>query len=104
MGKADFACAGEVNYEIRPFLYLNLFRMLGRANGKNCEFNMNKPKFEIENYWKRANYFWFFQVSVFAGYILVITKENAKIPYVAVLELGIICLIITVFFKQNKGV
>lgn len=31
--------------------------------------------FEIENYWKRANYFWAFQVASFAGYFGVIGSD-----------------------------
>ncbi|NTW77467.1 MAG: hypothetical protein HGB33_06795 [Syntrophaceae bacterium] len=31
--------------------------------------------FEIENYWKRANYFWAFQAASFAGYFAVFSSE-----------------------------
>jgi hypothetical protein len=31
--------------------------------------------FEIEHYWKRANYFWAFQVASFAGYFTVIGSK-----------------------------
>ncbi|WP_299531092.1 hypothetical protein [Ulvibacterium sp.] len=41
--------------------------------------------FEIENYWKRANYFWAFQVASFAGYFSVIGSdfylENKEVLY-----------------------
>ena len=33
-------------------------------------------KFEIENYWKRANYFWALQVAAFAGYFTVTGSEK----------------------------
>ena len=32
--------------------------------------------FEIENYWKRANYFWAFQVASFAGYFTFISSKG----------------------------
>ena len=35
-------------------------------------------KFEIDNYWKRANYYWLFQASVYAGYFYFITAEKSK--------------------------
>jgi len=35
-------------------------------------------KFEIDNYWKRASYYWLFQASVYAGYFYSITAENDK--------------------------
>jgi len=34
--------------------------------------------FEIENYWKRANYFWAFQVASFAGYFSVLSSEKLE--------------------------
>lgn len=34
--------------------------------------------FEIENYWKRANYFWAFQVASFAGYFSVLSADFYK--------------------------
>ena len=35
--------------------------------------------FEISNYWKRATYFWAFQIASFAGYFSVIDSEEYKI-------------------------
>jgi hypothetical protein len=35
-------------------------------------------KFEIENYWKRATYFWTFLVPAFAGYFAVINSASYK--------------------------
>jgi len=44
--------------------------------------------FEIENYWKRANYFWAFQVASFAGYFTVFNSgfylNNTEILYCVV--------------------
>jgi hypothetical protein len=44
--------------------------------------------FEIENYWKRANYFWAFQVASFAGYFSVLSseklEENPQISFVVI--------------------
>jgi len=33
---------------------------------------------EVENYWKRATYFWAFQVASFAGYFSVITSKGSS--------------------------
>jgi hypothetical protein len=50
-------------------------------------------KFEISNYWKRANYYWLFQASVYGGYFYSITAQNnnylCKNPEIIV---GITCL------------
>jgi len=50
-------------------------------------------KFEINNYWKRANYYWLFQASVYAGYFYSITTEKndylCKNPEIIV---GVTCL------------
>lgn len=35
----------------------------------------NAKNFEIELYWKRANYFWAFQIASFAGYFTMIGSE-----------------------------
>jgi len=64
-------------------------------------------KVEINNYWKRANYFWLFQASVYAGYFYSITVENDKYfcknPEIIV---GVTCLgFLTAFawYLSNKG-
>lgn len=36
--------------------------------------------FEIEMYWKRANYFWAFIASAFAGYFALISSDNYSKP------------------------
>jgi hypothetical protein len=45
---------------------------------KAYEIANDNRKFEIDNYWKRANYYWLFQASVYAGYFYSITAENDK--------------------------
>lgn len=44
--------------------------------------------FEIENYWKRANYFWAFQVAAFAGYFAVfsgdIYTDSPQVLYIVI--------------------
>jgi hypothetical protein len=37
-------------------------------HNKAYEIANDNRKFEISNYWKRANYYWLFQASVYAGY------------------------------------
>jgi hypothetical protein len=64
-------------------------------------------KFEISNYWKRANYYWLFQASVYAGYFYSITAENneylCKNPEIIV---GVTCLgflTALAWLLSNKG-
>ena len=49
--------------------------------------------FEIGNYWKRANYFWAFQVASYAGYFPVLGSDfyvdNPQVLY-SVVAIGII--------------
>ncbi len=49
--------------------------------------------FEIQNYWKRSNYFWAFQVASFTGYFAVLSsdfyKSNPQVLY-GVIGIGII--------------
>lgn len=41
--------------------------------------------FEIDNYWKRANYFWLFQVAAFTGYFTVLkTVKEVEISYIVI--------------------
>lgn len=40
--------------------------------------------FEIDNYWKRANYFWAFQVATFAGYFAVLNVDKVEISYIVI--------------------
>lgn len=63
-------------------------------------------KFEIENYWKRATYFWAFIAAAFAGYFALYSAE--KLEYVekheALLVLTCIGLIFSfAWFLANKG-
>lgn len=58
--------------------YLNIF-IKGRSK-TDIETTYDKAweakNFEIEHYWKRANYFWAFQVASFAGYFSVLNSKN----------------------------
>ncbi|MDR2583724.1 MAG: hypothetical protein LBC75_09615 [Fibromonadaceae bacterium] len=45
---------------------------------KAYEIANDNRKFEISNYWKRANYYWLFQTTIYAGYFYSITEENNK--------------------------
>jgi len=38
-------------------------------------------KFEIELYWKRTAYFWTLIAAIFAGYFLLLTTEENKLPH-----------------------
>jgi hypothetical protein len=50
-------------------------------------------KFEIDNYWKRANYYWLFQFSVYTGYFYsVTTKNNQYLSENPEIIVGITCL------------
>ncbi len=58
--------------------------------------------FEIENYWKRANYFWAFQVASFAGYFAVFSSDAYdKTPQVLyfVVCIGLISALAWVFIN-----
>ncbi|RZT91028.1 hypothetical protein EV201_3368 [Ancylomarina subtilis] len=58
--------------------------------------------FEIENYWKRANYFWAFQVASFAGYFAVLSsKSYEKTPQILffVVCIGFISALAWVFIN-----
>lgn len=58
--------------------YLEIF-IKGRSK-EDIETTYKKAweakNFEIEHYWKRANYFWAFQVASFAGYFSVLNARN----------------------------
>jgi hypothetical protein len=43
-----------------------------RIHEKAYEIANDNRKFEISNYWKRANYYWLFQASVYAGYFYLV--------------------------------
>jgi len=76
---------------------------------KAYEIASDNRKFEIENYWKRANYFWLFQVSVFTGYFYSVTADAAKNSYLTdnpVIIIGITCLgflTALAWYLSNKG-
>lgn len=60
--------------------------------------------FEIEHYWKRANYFWAFQVASFAGYFTFISSKgyetNPQVLYF-IICIGFITCLAWIF--TNKG-
>jgi hypothetical protein len=60
--------------------------------------------FEISNYWKRANYFWAFQVASFAGYFTILNsvsyQKNPEVLY-CVICIGFITSLAWVL--TNKG-
>ena len=61
--------------------------------------------FEIENYWKRANYFWAFQVVSFGGYFSILNSEiYNKYPQVlyCVITIGIITSFAWAFINNGS--
>lgn len=76
--------------EISEQDYIDIF-IKGRKK-EDIETTYNKAweakNFEIENYWKRATYFWAFQIASFAGYFTVIGSkaysENPQVLYFVV--------------------
>lgn len=86
--------------------YLNIF-IKGRSKA-DIETTYVKAwdakNFEIEHYWKRANYFWAFQVASFAGYFSVLNSKNyINNPEILffVISIGIITSFAWAF--TNKG-
>lgn len=63
--------------------------------GKAFEFVKETRKFEIENYWKRATYFWAFTASIFAALFIVKDKNIND------LEFSTICLGLIVSFAWH---
>lgn len=49
-------------------------------------------RFEIELYWKRANYFWLLQAAVFTAFGLLVTTEDKAKNIPEVLPLALTCL------------
>jgi len=72
--------------EIENKEYLNSFiensvfpdRKMRKIHERAYKIANDNRKFEIDNYWKRASYYWLFQASVYAGYFYSITAENDK--------------------------
>ncbi len=50
------------------------------ANQKKAAYEKawESKNFEIENYWKRATYFWTFLIPAFAGYFALVNSDNYK--------------------------
>lgn len=59
--------------------------------------------FEIEMYWKRATYFWAFQVAVFAGYAAFHDPEPSKETWIAYLLSNIGVIVSFAWFCVNRG-
>jgi hypothetical protein len=97
---------GESLEEIKPEYYYDLF-IKGRTKAdieKTYQKAWEAKNFEIGNYWKRANYFWAFQVAAFAGYFAVINSNiNTNIPQIVYV---VICIGLVTSFAWvliNKG-
>ena len=95
--------------------YKSLLIKIGKANPikpedihkKAYKIASDNRKFEISNYWKRANYYWLFQAIVYTGYFYSITAENDKYlcknPEIIV---GLTCLgflTALAWYFSNKG-
>jgi len=64
-----------------------------KIHNKAYEIANDNRKFEIENYWKRANYYWLLQVAVYTGYFYSITaKDNDYLCKNLEIIVGITCL------------
>lgn len=95
----------ELN-EISEQEYLNIF-VNGRKK-EDIEASYKKAweakNFEIENYWKRANYFWAFQIASFAGYFTVLgSNAYPKNPQVLYLVVCIGFITSTAWALINRG-
>lgn len=55
--------------------------------------------FEIELYWKRTNYFWAFQIPVFAAYFTLISASAPNLPQVVIYLICCIGIIISLAWK-----
>lgn len=55
--------------------------------------------FEIEMYWKRASYFWAFQIPVFGAYFALISFDEANIPKIIIYLICNIGIIISLAWK-----
>jgi len=86
--------------------YIQIF-IKGRKK-EEIETTYNKAweakNFEIDNYWKRANYFWAFQVASFAGYFSVLSsKSYTDSPQVLYFLVCIGCITSLAWTFTNKG-
>ena len=59
------------------------FKIIEKEQKKRLKINVEKlhksyyfRDFEIEMYWKRAQYFWSFLAVIYAGYFLLITEPS----------------------------
>ncbi|MFN6944443.1 MAG: hypothetical protein ACK4ND_05815 [Cytophagaceae bacterium] len=83
--------------------YQNQFS--GTKREKALERAWKNRDFEIELYWKRATYFWTFLVATFAGYFVVISRQEVVAVFPQA-EYIVICLGLTfslAWYLANKG-
>jgi hypothetical protein len=55
------------------------------------EIAHDNRKLEIDNYWKRTNYYWLFQAAVYAGYLYSFAEKEIKNEYPGIV-VGMACL------------
>lgn len=61
-------------------------------------------RFEIENYWRRATYYWAFVAAIFAGYFILNTKgEGNNIEEMKILISGLGVIFSIAWWLNNKG-
>ncbi|MDR2554597.1 MAG: hypothetical protein LBC64_04135 [Fibromonadaceae bacterium] len=82
-------------------------RKMRKIHEKAYEIANDNRKFEIDNYWKRASYYWLFQASVYAGYFYSVTAENneylCKNPEIIVVVTCLGFLTAFAWYLSNKG-
>jgi hypothetical protein len=65
---------------------------------------LESRRFEIENYWKRATYYWAFVAAIFAGYFILSTKDGgANIEEMKILISGLGLIFSIAWWLNNKG-
>ncbi|GBU26273.1 hypothetical protein R83H12_02969 [Fibrobacteria bacterium R8-3-H12] len=74
---------------------------------KAYDVALENLRFESSSYWKRANYYWLFQASIYAGYFYSVMGKNKDTLYEnSIIIVGITCLgFLTAFawFLSNIG-
>ena len=101
----------EINIEKYKYNFIDKpapLDKVGRIHKEAYKIASENRKFEISNYWKRANYYWLFQASVYAGFFYSITIEKYKSLYVnpKIIILGMTCLGFTTalaWYLTNRG-
>lgn len=77
----------------------------GSKREKALERAWKNRDFEIELYWKRATYFWTFLVATFAGYFVVISREevSTKFPQAELVVTSLGLIFSLAWYLVNKG-